>query len=196
MTSRDRRAVLVGGAIVLGAVLGLRVVPGAVSASLAARRGLDMQATLLARANAELDALPRLRDSAEVLTRALVALAPRLLDGGTDVEASADLAARVNHAAARAPARLDRLDPLPDSATAGRLARARVRIALETDVRGLVTLLRALEAGDGLLEIEQLDVRSADPAAPDRRPEILRVELEVVGWYLTNREEGRGNGEG
>ncbi len=196
MTSRDRRAVLVGGAIVLGAVLGLRVVPWAASASLAARRGLDMQATLLARASAELDALPRLRDSAEVLTRALVALAPQLLDGANDVEASADLAARLNHAAAHAPARLDRLDPLPDSATAGRLARTRLRASLETDVRGLVALLRTLDAGDGLLGIEQLDVRSADPVAPERRPEILRVEIVVMGWFLRNKEEGRGRGEG
>jgi hypothetical protein len=179
-----------GGAVILGAVLGLRVAPWAVSKVITARRGLVERATLLARARTELDALPRLRDSAQVLTRALVALAPRLLDGATDAEADADLAARLNHIAARAPARLDRLDPLADSATAGRLARARVRVALETDVRGLVALLRGLEAGDGLLGIEQLDVRSADPAAPERRPEILRVELVVVGWFLRGRDAG------
>jgi len=182
--------------MILAAVLGLRVVPWAVSRAVTAHRGLRERAALLARARAELDALPRLRDSAAVLTRALVALAPRLLDGANDVEASADLAARLNHAAAHAPARLDRLDPLPDSATAGRLARTRARAALETDVRGLVALLRALDASDGLLGIEQLDVRSADPAAPERRPEILRVELVVVGWFLRNGEEGRGRGEG
>lgn len=196
MTSRDRRVVIAGAAVILGAILGLRVVPWAVANTLAARRSLEDQATLLARARAELGALPQLRDSAAVLTRALVALAPRLLDGANDVEASAALAAQVNHAATRAPARLDRVEPMPDTATAGRLARARVRASLETDVRGLVSLLRTLEAGDALLGIERLKVLSADPATPERRPEILRVEVVVVGWYLANREEGRGNGEG
>jgi hypothetical protein len=188
--------VIAGGAVILAAVLGLRVVPWAVSNALAAQHSLEQQARLLARTRAELNALPSLRDSAAVLTRALVGLAPRLLDGANDVEAGADLAARLNHAANRAPARLDRVEPLPDTATAGRLARARVRAALETDVRGLVSLLRTLETGDALLGIERLEVVSADPATPERRPEILRVEIIVVGWYLTNREEGRGNGEG
>lgn len=195
MTSKDRRAVIVGGAIVLGAVLGLRVVPWAVSSTLTARRSLKEQATLVARARAELSALPLLRDSAAVLTRALVALAPRLLDGANDVEASADLAAQVNHAATRAPARLDRVEPVPDTATAGRLARTRVRATLETDVRGLVSLLRTLETGDALLGIERLEVVSADPATPERRPEILRVEIVIVGWYLGSGDPGRGTGD-
>lgn len=192
MTIKDRRAVIVGGVIVLSAVLGLRVVPWAVSNALVARRSHEEQATLLARARDELGALPSLRDSAAVLTRALVALAPRLLDGGNDVEASADLAAQVNHAATRAPARLDRVEPLPDTATAGRLARTRVRAALETDVRGLVSLLRTLETGDALLGIERLEVVSADPATPERRPEVLRVEVVVVGWYLRDRDGDEG----
>ncbi len=196
MTHRDQRAVIVGGAIVLGAVLVLRVVPWAVAGTVAAREGLEDRAGLLARARAELGGLPRLRDSAAVLTRALVALAPRLLDGANSIEAGADLAARVNHAAARAPARLDRVEPLPDTGTAGRLARARVRAALETDVRGLVTLLRALDAGDAFLALERLDVVSADPASPERRPEILRVEIVVSGWFLRASDEGRGSGEG
>jgi hypothetical protein len=188
--------VIAGGAILLGAVLGLRIVPWAVAGTVAACQDLEERTALLARARAELSALPLLRDSAAVLTRALVALAPRLLDGGNAAEAGADLAARVNHAAARAPARLDRVEPLPDTATAGRLARARVRAALETDVRGLVMLLRALDAGDASLGIERLDVVSADPASPERRPEILRVELVVSGWFLRNGDEGRGKGEG
>lgn len=196
MTSKDRRAVVAGGAVILAAVLGLRVVPRVVSSALAARSSLEEQATLLAWARAELSALPSLRDSAAVLTRALVALAPRLLDGANAVEAGADLAARLNHAATRAPARLDRVEPVSDTVTAGRLMRASARATLETDVRGLVSLLRTLETGDALVGIERLEVVSPDPATPERRPEILRVEIVVVGWYLTNREEGRGKGEG
>jgi hypothetical protein len=188
--------VIAGGAILLGAALGLRVVPWAVAGTVAACQDLEERTALLARARAELGALPLLRDSAAVLTRALVALAPRLLDGGNAIEAGADLAARVNHAAARAPARFDRVEPLPDTATAGRLARATVHASLETDVRGLVRLLQALDGGDAALTVQRLDVVSADPATPERRPEILQVEIVISGWFLRDRDAGRGTGDG
>jgi hypothetical protein len=177
--------VLVGGVVMGAAVLGLRVGPWAVTAALGARTDLHERATLLARARAEWAALPALRDSAAVLTRAFVGLAPRVVDGPTPVEAGADLAARLHYLAARAPARLDQVDPVPDSVTAGRLARARVQVTLETDIRGLARFLADLEGGDPLLIVERLEVVATDPAAADRRPEVLRVALVVTGWFLT-----------
>jgi len=185
MTPRDRRALLWGGAVILTAVLGLRVLPQLVTGAATARRDLQARAALLARARAELAALPALRDSAAVLTRALVAAAPHVLDGPTPEEAGTDLMARLQHAAGRAPARVERMDPLPDSTSAGRLGRARARAVLETDVRGLVALLREVEAGDARLDIAHLAVTTTDLATPERRPEVLRVEIEVAGWFLS-----------
>ena len=120
MTPRDRRAVLMGGVVVAGAVLGLRVLPWAVRRVTEARALLRERATLLARTGEEMASLPRLRDSAAVLSQALVALAPQVLSGSTPAEAGADLSGRMNLAASRAPAKVERLDPLPASSGDGR----------------------------------------------------------------------------
>ncbi len=196
MTQRDRRALAVGGAVVLAAVLLLRVLPWSVRRVLAVERDLRARAALLARARADLGEGGALRDSAAALGQALVGLAPKILSGGTAAEAAADLSGQVNHAAAANQVKLDRLDPVPDSAGAGRLRRATLRAAVECDVRGLAGMLQALELGKTVLAVRGLRVTAVDVGSPDRNPEVLRVELTVTGWYLTGRDGGLGKGDG
>ncbi len=191
MIQRDRRALAVGGAIVLAAVLLLRVLPWGVRRALAAERDLRAQVALLARARVDLADAALLRDSAAALGRTLLGLAPKILSGGTAAEAVADLSGRVNHAAAANLVKLERVDAIPDSAGAGRLRRATLRAALECDVRGLAGLLQALERGNPVLAVRGLRVTAPDVGSADRASEVLRVELTVTGWYLKGREEGR-----
>jgi type II secretory pathway component PulM len=187
MTPRDRRALLLGGLAIAGAVLGLRVLPWAVRRATEAEAVLRERATLLARTREELASLPTLRDSAAVLSQALVALAPQVLSGSTPAEAGADLSGRMNLAASRAPAKVERLDPLPDSSGNGRLGRVRVHAALETDVRGLIALIRAIDAGDEVLKLDELRVEAPEPGLLPRGPEILKVEITVSGWFIRPR---------
>ena len=187
MTARDRRALLVGGIAVAGAVFGLRILPWAVRRATQAQAVLRERATLLARTREEMASLPTLRDSAATLSQALVALAPQVLSGSTAAEAGADLSGRMNLAASRAPAKVERLDPLPDSSGDGRLGRVRVHAALETDVRGLIALIRAIDAGDEVLKLDELRVEAPEPGTVPRGPEILKVEITVSGWYIRPR---------
>jgi len=187
MTPRDRRALLLGGLLVASAVLALRVLPSSVRHVSGAYALLRERVTLLARTFDEMASLPVLRDSAAVLSQALVALAPQVLSGSTAAEASADLVARMNLAASRAPAKIGRLDPVPDSSADGRLGRVRVQAALETDVRGLIALIRAIDGGDEVLRLDELHVEAPDPGAVSRGPEILKVEITVSGWYIKPR---------
>lgn len=187
MTARDRRALVAGGFVIGTAVMLLRVVPAGVRRASGAYGALSERSALLARTRDEMAALPKLRDSAGVLSQALITLAPQVLSGSTSAEAAADLSGRMNLAAARAPARVERVDALPDSSGAGRLGRVRVHAALETDVRGLVSLLRAIDAGDEVLKLDELHVEAPEPGAATRGPEILRVELTVSGWYIRPR---------
>jgi type II secretion system (T2SS) protein M len=189
MTARDRKALRVGGAVALAAFLLLRILPWGARGTARALGDLRQRAGLLAHARAELAGAAELRDSGAVLSRALVALAPRLLSGATAAEAAADLSGRLNLAAGRNQAKVERLDPVPDSAAAGRLRRARLHAAIETDVRGLVAFLRSVELGDAALTVMDLRVVAPDPTA-ERGPEILEVEVTVSGWYL----EGAGGG--
>lgn len=187
MTPRDRRALLVGGIAIAGAVLALRVLPWAVRRVTAAHAALRERATMLARTREEMASLPQLRDSAAVLSQALVALAPQVLSGSTPAEAGADLSGRMNLAASRAPAKVQRLDPLPDSSGDGRLGRVRVHAALETDVRGLIALIRTLDAGDEVLKLDEFHVEAPEPGTTQRGPEILKVEITISGWYIRPR---------
>src|SRR5437879_1347587 len=99
MTARDRRALLLGGAVVFGAVFLLRVLPWGVRSALGAEAGLRERAAVLARTRADLADASILRDSAVDLGRALIGLAPKILSGKTAAEAVADLSGRVNLAA-------------------------------------------------------------------------------------------------
>ncbi len=187
MTPRDRRALFVGGIAIAGAVLGLRALPWTVRRVTAAHALLRERATLLARTGEEMATLPQLRDSAAALSQALVALAPQVLSGSTPAEAGADLSGRMNLAASRAPAKVERLDPLPDSSGNGRLGRVRVHAAVETDVRGLIALIRAIDTGDEVLKLDELRVEAPEPGTMPRGPEILKVEITVSGWYIRPR---------
>jgi hypothetical protein len=195
MTPRDRRALVLGGIAIAGAILGLRVLPWVVRRVTETHAVLRERATLLARTREEMASLPRLRDSAAVLSQALVALAPQVLSGSTSAEAGADLSGRMNLATSRAPAKVERLDPLPDSSGEGRLGRVRVHAALETDVRGLIALIRAIDTGNEVLKLDELRVEAREPGTVLRGPEILKVELTVSGWYIKAREAGNGKRE-
>lgn len=172
----------------LGAVLTLRVVPAGLRGTLGARAILREHATLLARTRDEMAALPTLRDSTAVLSQALIALAPQLLSGLSAAEASSDLSGRMNLIASRAPAKVERLEVLRDSMVNGRLGRVRVHAAVETDVRGLVAILKAIETGDEVLHLDELHVEAPRPDPAERGPEILSVEVTVSGWYARPRE--------
>ncbi len=195
MTGRDRRAVLFGASIVLGAVLLLRVVPGGVRWVLASQRELRQRAELLGHAHAELAQAGALGDSGGQLTRALAGLASKLLVGGTRAEAGADLATRLSLVAARHQVKLERVDQLADSAAAGRLRRIAVRVALESDIRGISGLLQALASGDVALPVEALRIVAPDPGGAAAGAEVLKGEVTVAGWYLSDRGLGSGTQE-
>jgi len=186
---------MLGGAVVIGALLVLRVVPWGVRGVLGAETGLRERATLLARARADLADAGVLRDSAVQLGQALVGLAPKILSGNSAAEAVADLSARVNMAVSGHQAKLERVDPLPDSLRAGRLRRVALRAAFECDVRGLAGVLEGLEFGKVALSLRELRVTAVDAGSADKAPEVLRVEMTVAGWFLGARDSGFGTRE-
>ena len=195
MTERDRRALILGGSVVIGAVLVLRVLPWGMRSALAAEAGLRQRAALLARARADLAEASILRDSAVQLGQALVGLAPKILSGNSVAEAVADLSGRVNLAASRNQAKLERVDLQTDSTVAGRLRRVALRAAFECDIRGLVGILQALTFGKAALAVRELRVTAVDAGSGDKNPEVLQVEITVAGWFLTDGERGAGSAE-
>lgn len=171
------------GAALLGVWLLLRIGPPAVRAVGEARALLQAQREQLARLRRELAGLTELADSAARVEAKVVALAPRILAGPTGAQAGDDLGGRVALAVRRSQGRLLATEVVADSARAGGLRRAALRLTAEGDGRVVVALLQALEQDAVALGLEDLRVLALDPGHPVTEPERLRLELTVRGWY-------------
>ncbi len=124
-------------------------------------------------------------DSLDRAARDLVALAPGLLSGSSAADAAAALSARMTLIAELNDARVEVIDPRPDTGS-GLFVPVEVRADLETDLAGLAGILRAVESEQPTLTVRALSVRRAEPMGSGGRGggDVLRVSLEVVGWRI------------
>lgn len=189
MNQRDRRALTLGAATIVGAILLFRVLPAAVHAWRSDRAELAERRSLVDRAERELSTVGALEQATAATRTQLVALAPKLLSGGTEAEALADLNGRLALAANRSRTRLIRADQVTDSGRVARLRRVRLRIQVESDWRGLAGFFRAAIDDPATLRVTAVSVRSNE-GAPLRGPEVLEGEVEVGGWYLAATGNG------
>lgn len=195
LSSRDRRALVVGGigiASLAAFARGMPALRGWSDASVSSARELALEAE---RAVASMAGAGALLDTMRARGERFVALAPALLDGGSAATGGATLASLLSGAAAAADAKLESVQVRPDTAardssgtTASTFARVSVRATMTADVRGLAKVLLALERGPTLLAVEELSVTQPEPGADGSRPEMLRVELVVAGLALVDRE--------
>ena len=187
MNLRDRRAIVIGAAVVLGTLLVTRLLPWSIrSIGMLRERAVERQETAT-RARRLLEAAPALRDSVGRAAGEIIALAPRLTEGNSPAEAQASLSSLVSLVANRQNLKLVRLDPLPDS-TMGPFGRAAVQAQLEGDQRGLSGFLAAVEVGDPLLTVASLGVMAPEPVGRLNAPEVLRIEARIEGLYLRRDE--------
>lgn len=190
MTPRDRRAVVIGGAIVLGAWLLVWGVPRLGAEWRENRERVEAQRLLLAETRRAIDALPRMEDSAHVLTGRVAGLAPRILSGASSAVALSDLSGRMNTIVGLAHGRMLRFEAAPDSAAAGPLRRVTAQVEIETDFRGVAELLDYLGQGQLVAVAERLQVTAADPGAVPATLEQLNLVLWVSAWYLARESAG------
>lgn len=196
VSSRDRRALALGLVAITGTFLMVRGIPALrhwSDASVSSAREAVAEAR---RAEASVRASVALRDTMHARSERFVALAPALLDGASAATAGATLASLVSGAAAAADAKLASVQVRTDAATQDSsggpprtFARASVRASLTADVRGLSRILLALERGLTMLTVEELTVTQPEPGADGTRPEVLQVELAVVGLALVGAEK-------
>lgn len=181
MTARDRRA-LAWGAFAVSSLLALRALPAGARRVSDLRQRAAASAAALARARAVLADAPAQRNALSDALARMIAFTPQLVGAGSGAEAGANLLGLVSAAASQHALRVVRLDLLPDSSLEV-FGRAAVHAEVEGDVAALTRLLRAVEVGDPLLTVARLAVLAPYPAASGR-PEVLRLEARVEGWYL------------
>ncbi len=187
MTPADGRAIRLGGAVVVAAVLVLRVIPSVGKWLTQERTRLGEERLLLAETEALVREAPRLNDSVAALTHRVAELAPAVLRGTGRAEAEGDLAARVTLSAEHARLSVGRVVPIPDSVVSagGMLHRVTVQAALTGDLGEMLRLLETRASGQPTLTPVSIRVLAREPGAPVSDPEALEVELTVTGWYMT-----------
>lgn len=183
MMGRDRRAVVVGGIVLAGALVSTRAVPAVTSGVGSLRERAAVRQAALAEAHALLASRTALRDSLRSVLASLGTLAPKLLPGRSASDAGASLASALQGLAARYALRITRLDNMPDSTT-GAVRETTARLELEGDIRGVTALLRDVETRLPVLTVRALAIATPDPGARGRAVERLRIVLTVTGWYL------------
>jgi hypothetical protein len=187
VSPRDLRALAAGAGVVALALLVFRVVPRTIGTTIRLRERAQAKAILLVEARTSLTQEPRLEDSAATLRTRLDGLATAVLSGRSESEAWGSLSGRLNLAGSHHGAVVREAVLVTDSTAVERLHRVSGRVSLESDLRGLVATLRALEGDSVALEVSALRVVAPDPTSSPRTPELLRVELTVRGWFLANR---------
>ena len=198
LSSRDRRALTLGGLGVVAAVVIARGFPALHRWSEASAASAREVAEEASRAERSARGAVALKDTMRVRGERFIALAPILLDGSSPATAGATLGSIISGAAAAADARLGSIHVLPQatrpdsSGGAPRaFARVSVRANMTADVRGLSRVLLALERGPTLLSVEELAVTQPEPAGDGSRPEMLHVEFVVAGlahWRVENSQ--------
>lgn len=177
LAPRDRRALRIGGWIVLPVLFATLVVRPLGSAWLDRREALDQDRALLARELRLVADAPRDLELLRAERRALDASASRLFGGAEAVSASAELARYVAREAsgskldleqAETETMLDSAAQLPNGGPAATVTDQPLRVSIRArgDIEGIVAFLRALEEGDRLVRVERIAI-----SAPEENPE-------------------------
>lgn len=196
LASRDRRALLLGAAVVLPVFFASFVVLPWMHRVTARRAAVERERTLLARERALVASAPHDRVLLAEARRALDAAAPRLFDGSEAVTASAELARYVGALATDNALVLDRSESVLDdrgsaSDAAGSRSHVRadsldrpLRVAIQAhgDAQSIVDFLRAGESGPRDIRFERIDItRGRDANRPESSTGALTITATVTG---------------
>ncbi|HEX9611938.1 MAG TPA: hypothetical protein VF978_08595 [Gemmatimonadales bacterium] len=184
MTGRDRRAVILGLAVIAAAGI-VRVAPRLYGAGRARVAHAEQAAALAAAAAALAAESAALRDTLTARAGAMVRLAPALVAGETAPQANAELSAFVSGTALTHRVAIHRIAPAPDS-VAGPLRRVEVRVSGEGDLDGIVRFIRAVEGSPQLLSLSHLVIEADGEMTDVQR---LRFEAAVRGWSLRGEDD-------
>lgn len=179
MIARDRRALAIGGAILLSLLLVARGVRPAISRVQALRAEISRERDLLARGRALLAGVPALDSTAARLERAVALADDRLFPSADPLAATAGLGAYVSDLARRNGVHVQQGETRPPTAAAGDLVAVEVGLRAQGDLEGALAFLISLERGPRLVEVVRLGIERT-AGTRDREPEHETLSLTLV----------------
>jgi type II secretory pathway component PulM len=198
LAPRDRKAVLLGAAVLLPALLWTLALAPYLDALHARRAHLADERRLLARELellAQAKGFPRAFDQG---ARRILAVAPRLTGGDDDAAAGAAVASYVRRLAQLGGANVTRVDPAPVRDAGGGITALPVAVTGEADLEGLMSFLQMLETGPKLVRVDELKIEAQDGpvtagasysptpffVAPGGGSEVIRFTFTATGYTI------------
>jgi hypothetical protein len=186
LSAKDRRTLLIGVAVLIPVALyRFGFVP--YRASLADMRDrLTTEREALSRERGAVLTAQRNPALQQMTDSALHAMEPRLFEGTDDVIASSGLAAYVGDVARGHHVWVQDAATRTTTSTTTGVRTLHVDIRGESDLRGILSFLDALEHGDKLIRIERLDVSRGLSGAGNEQAETLTIAATVAGYAMGN----------
>lgn len=187
---RDRRALVLGAATIVGLVVAVRGVPAWRAWRAEARAVAAEIQSQAAQSDALLAGFAGSLDTLEARTTRFVDLGPALLSGDTPTEAGSTLAALLAELGRQTLVRLEAVDIRVDTSQARPLPRVTVEVQATADIAGVSAFLYGLEKGPALLAVRRLAIRPQTVDGPTDQLETLSVRLTVEGLALVQARGG------
>jgi len=185
MAERDRRALAAGAACILLMILGIRVIQAVRQWEIhvALREALLMRQLAESRriVGHEKAAADTLRSRA----RALTALEAGLMRAESKSAGEAALAALVSTTATSAGIKLDALALDAAADRGGGIGIVSVTGGAAGDIEGVAAFVASLERMPARVATRSISISDADPAAPDTRAELLRLEFTIEAQVVS-----------
>ena len=186
LTAKDRRAIMVGGAILLPFAIFLWGVRPYRTALADARDRLATEREALARERGAVLTAQRNPALQQMTDSVLHAVEPKLFEGSDDVIASSELAAYVGDLARSHHVWVQDAATRSATSTTTGVRTLHVEIRGESDLRGMLSFLDALERGDKLVRVERLDVSRGLSGPGNEQAETLTIAATIAGYAMGN----------
>lgn len=184
MNPRDRRAIGLGVAILAPAFLYIWGARPYFAALSDARQRVAVERDALSRERAAVAAAHRNPRLQLIADSAMRATAPRLFEGRDDVMASAELASYLGDVARKHHVWLQDASTRAATTADGGVRTLHVDIRAESDLRGVLDFLQALESGGKLLRVDRLDVSRQPSRSDENGAETLALSATIAGFAV------------
>lgn len=184
MSSKDRRAIVLGALLVLPALFfiwGVRPYRAALEQT---RDELEIARLALSREKAAVTTTRANPDAQRSADSALMMSAPRLFEGRDDAIASAQLAAYLGSVARRSRVLMQDANTRPSVTSPEGIRTLRVEVRAESDIQGITTFLHNLESGSKLVRVDRLEISRVPGLEEKNGFETLSIAATVSGFAL------------
>lgn len=195
ISGRDRRAIMIGLAVVVPVAFAMLVARPYVESVRSASERIEIERELLARERALVEEAAFHPEVFAAASRTLLETAPRLFPPAEPSIAVAALSGYVHDAARDARVHVSRATPAAAAAPPGiGLSAFALEVSAEGDLEGILTFLSALEDGPRLVRVERARIEASGRAEIPQEPgvQVLRLTARVTAFALADLAgEGR-----